>query len=81
MVNDYAQSVAVAVAVSSRCDVFLGGLEMKTCTCCARSISESMWTEMPLVGIQEVPAFEGEPGWSLQLKNCACGSTLAEVIS
>lgn len=44
---------------------------MKTCSC-GRSHSLASWRDLPYVGIQRV---DGEP--DLELRNCACGSTLA----
>ena len=36
------------------------------------------WYGLPLLGYQDVPAFEGEPAGKLDLRNCpCCGSTLA----
>lgn len=40
----------------------------KLCTCCARVISRAQWQSLPYVGV-----CMGE----LELRNCACGSTLA----
>lgn len=44
----------------------------KRCGCCGREYTRVTWDLLPLVGIQVVP------GWmDLELRNCACGSTLA----
>jgi len=48
----------------------------KTCSCCARLISEEDWEKMTYVGVQkgtdEIP--------DLELRNCGCQSTLAIVV-
>lgn len=34
------------------------------------------WAALQLVGYQEVPPFGEEPGWTIELRNCSCGSTI-----
>lgn len=35
------------------------------------------WQGLPLVGVQPVPAIEGEDAYSLEMRNVPCGSTIA----
>lgn len=35
------------------------------------------WNELPLVGVQRVPAMDDEDGYALELRNVPCGSTIA----
>lgn len=42
--------------------------------------STDAWWSLALVGQQHTPEDEIGPGEDLELRNCACGSTLARVI-
>lgn len=50
----------------------------KTCTCCGAKITEDDWERMSYVGVQRGDAEIGVP--DLELRNCACGTTLAIVV-
>jgi len=47
----------------------------KRCTCCFKDFSRAEWERLPSLG---APMVSEEDGWifSVQLKNCSCGSTL-----
>lgn len=44
---------------------------------CGLSYSRETWTRLALVGTQYVPADAFGPAEAIELRNCACGSTLA----
>jgi hypothetical protein len=48
--------------------------QMKSCNVCKSSYCSHAWAELPLIGIQ----LSDEDGvrYSLELRNCTCGSTL-----
>ena len=49
----------------------------KRCSCCSKCFTRTMWAKLEYVGIQPFcPYNESEPS-DLELRNCACGSTLA----
>lgn len=54
-----------------------------TPTCCSDDAHRAMksdlrtWESLQLIGVQVIEAFEDEPESKLELRNCACGSTLA----
>ncbi len=50
---------------------------VKVCSCCACSITKAQWERLKLVGKQHVEAGDGEPAFTLELRNCQCGTTLA----
>ena len=51
---------------------------MKRCSCCEVSYTKAQWERLPLVGHQPIPAGEHyEPPFTLELRNCPCGTTLA----
>lgn len=36
------------------------------------------WSALPLIGVQQIDAFDDEPAGALELRNCPhCGSTMA----
>lgn len=43
----------------------------------ALKIDVALWNRLPLVGVQHAPADDWGPEERLELRNCACGSTLA----
>lgn len=43
----------------------------KVCSCCQKSLSESDWSTLPLVGEMK------DDVERLELRNCVCGTTLA----
>ena len=47
---------------------------VKVCGCCGRAYDAAHWPVLPLVGY--VGAASGEETQVLELRNCACGSTL-----
>jgi hypothetical protein len=52
------------------------------CTVDHEAIKQSpAWQSLKYIGIQHVEAWEGEPAYDLELRNCACGTTLARVKS
>lgn len=50
-----------------------------TCPCGAR-YSAAQWASLPSAGIQRVPATDDGPAYELELRNCVCGSTRAQVV-
>lgn len=44
---------------------------------CGRLHSPKEWSRLRIVGTQHVPPGEGERGYSLSLRDCVCGSTIA----
>lgn len=51
----------------------------RRCTCCRRPLTLTDWAALPLIGHQEYEA-EGVL-YRLELRNCGCGSTLADETS
>ena len=49
----------------------------KVCACCNRGYTVAAWQQLSKRGQQIVPSLEGAPGFTLDLRNCWCGSTLA----
>jgi hypothetical protein len=49
---------------------------VKTCNCCHASYDTNGWLRLVMVGLQEVPTPNSRPR-QIELRNCACGSTLA----
>lgn len=53
-------------------------------TPCSAEIHEAMkldaavWPTLKFIGVQILDAFEDEPEERLELRNCACGSTLCK---
>lgn len=51
--------------------------------CCSEEKHRAMkadlrtWESLQLIGVQTAEAFEDEPAFTIELRNCACGSTLA----
>ncbi len=43
----------------------------------AMKADRETWSKLELVGVQRAPATDDDEGYSLELRNCACGSTLA----
>jgi hypothetical protein len=39
--------------------------------------NQEAWAGLELLGRQEVPGFDDEAAYELELRQCACGSTLA----
>lgn len=48
-----------------------------TCDHAAIKADPARWAALPRIGDQPVEAFEDEPAYRLELRNCICGSTLA----
>lgn len=48
---------------------------------CGRLYGEAEWRKLPRAGTMTTPADETGPEETLELRNCACGSTLAIVIA
>jgi hypothetical protein len=46
----------------------------------ALKADDAAWATLPLVGVQHIDADEDGPAESLELRNCACGSTLCKSI-
>lgn len=51
--------------------------EIVQCTKCSRQHGPRQWQELPLIGTQPVEADEEGPAYTLEMRNCPCGSTLA----
>ncbi len=49
----------------------------KACTCCALAYSAESWAALAYVGVMRVPADDEGPAVDLEMRNCACQSTLA----
>ena len=49
---------------------------MTRCTC-GRAYDHWQWLRLPLVGIQHIDLDDGEPAMLLELRNCACRSTVS----
>ncbi len=47
----------------------------------ALKLDDSRWHAIRLDGVQHVEAFDGEPAYSLEVRTCSCGSTLARRIT
>lgn len=62
----------VLLAVATPAAAFRPDPVVATCRCCSIHYPESAWGRLDYVGIQGDGA-----GGHLQLRNCACGSTLA----
>lgn len=41
----------------------------------------SLWQQLVRIGLQHIEANEDEPAETMELRNCACGSTLAITIT
>lgn len=53
---------------------------VKTCPCCARQHDDASWRALPFVGLQRLDADESGPAETYELRNCACGSTIARTV-
>jgi hypothetical protein len=42
----------------------------------AMKTDDAIWYSLEPIGMQEIEAFEDEPAEVLEMRNCACGSTL-----
>lgn len=49
----------------------------KLCACCSTVHTPDSWATLPFVGVQVTPADEEGPEERLELRLCACGTTLA----
>ncbi len=50
------------------------------CSGCGKPIGDAEWKQLVLIGFQVTPAWKDEPGEVLELRNHACGSTLAKMM-
>ncbi len=48
--------------------------DLQVCSCCCRVIDDVLWESWPTLGLME----DGDGGF-LDLRNCACGTTLSRV--
>lgn len=56
---------------------------MKRCDHARAKRDSAVWATLAKVGVQHVPAGEdpiAEPAYTIELRNCACGSTLCKEI-
>lgn len=50
---------------------------LHTCSCCGTPYSRNEWDALALIGVQVIEADAFGPAEAAELRNCACGSTLA----
>lgn len=46
---------------------------------CQREIDADAWEALESLGAMVIPPYEDDPGEVLDLRNCACGTTLSEL--
>lgn len=59
------------------CDTCRGEGHLAACSCCGTHYTLGAWYQLVRVGVQTVGPDEFGPEERYELRNCACGSTLA----